>query len=124
MFKDTEEELKRLEAELLEDDEEPEQCEDGLDDVLNDEFLQRILAEDEDIDATRIYREPNNTWDGPAYNTDYVDDYVDEDPYEMSMELEENRDSITGLLVTASFLSAGILLVLLWWAIRYGGMLG
>ena len=114
MFKDTQKELERLEAELLaqqpEDEEEPEEDWEDEDDLLDD---------DDDIEEAPVYRNFSNRY--RAYNTDRTD----WDPEELAEELEEPRKpSIWGWCALALTLVACILLVLVWWAIRfYGGAL-
>ena len=114
MFKDTQKELERLEAELLaqqpEDEEEPEEDWEDEDDLLDD---------DDDIEETPVYRNFSNRY--RAYNTDRTD----WDPEELAEELEEPRKpSIWGWCALVLALISGILLVLIWWAVRfYGGAL-
>ena len=106
MFKDTQKELERLEAELLA--QEPEE-EDSL------------LDDDEDFgeDAPEVYRNFSNRY--RAYNGDRTD----WDPEELSEELERPRKAgIWGLCALAMGLIAGIFLILAWWAAKfYGGWL-
>ena len=161
MFKDTEEELKRLEAELLEDENDTDNMEDmdAEDDDLLEEIIREVKSEEgEDMDATRrIYTPEQMEAVRQGYNSSDMDatrrvyapedlnsarkvpvsrdsgntpkvynsDRIDGDLQSYCDELEEKpgRGSITGLVVTAAVLSAGILAVLIWWIVRYWGAL-
>ena len=106
---DTDEELKRLETELLKEDTAPQE---EPEDILDDPFIRQRMEEG-DPDETRFYGAGIRA---EGYNTDRTD----VEPDEISGELEEEPEdgSIRGLLITAVCLSAGILLVLLWWHLR------
>ena len=118
MFKDTQKELERLEAELLaEEEEELEEEYEEDEEAWEDD----LLDDDDDFgeDSPEVYRNFSNRY--RAYNTDRTD----WDPEELGEELEEPRKpSIWGWCALALTLVACILLVLIWWAVRfYGGAL-
>jgi len=126
MFRDAKEELRRLEEELLAQDE-PTAEEDGL---LEEETLDALLQEDTRAkDGTVIYKNFSNAYGKGlrnyasgyrAYNTDHTD----ENPDEMSEALlSETSDGLRGLTVTALVLSCGIVLTLIWLLLRYWGIL-
>ncbi len=101
MFKDTQKELERLEAELLE--EEPEQW-DEEDPLLDDD-------DDFGEETPEVYRNFSNRY--KAYNTDRTD----WDPEELGEELD--RKPISGLALFLLVLMAGIIGLLVWW--YFGG---
>jgi len=102
MFRDTERELKRLEEELLEE-EQPSPTD-------TDELL------------AQLHQEPggeNPIDDSQAYNADRVD----VTPEELTLALEGplQKERLTGLVVSALLLTAGILGLLAWWLVRLLG---
>ena len=101
MFKDTQKELERLEAELLE--EEPEQW-DEEDPLLDDD-------DDFGEETPEVYRNFHNHY--KAYNADRTD----WDPEDLAQELE--RRPRRGLAVFLLLLLAGVIGVLVWW--YFGG---
>ena len=133
MFQDTKEELARLEAELLEDDEDITEQEDP--EELLETIIQEVHQEEPvDMDATQAFLGSHYTGnippvpkaperqDSKAYNGDRVEPearFYEEEAYG-----EQRQGSITGLLVTAAVLSTGILAVVIFWMIRYWGVLG
>ena len=117
--KDTQEELERLEAELLEGTEEEteipaENIEDiKVDDVLSDPVIRGVMEELDAQEATRIIPEMPGTIQEPE---EVISEYTD------AGEEEAPVESIKGLLITALCLSVGILAILGWWLIRYPGL--
>lgn len=119
MARDTQEELKRLSEELLAEEEprepileEPESWEEWLD------FEEADVEEPEaepDMDATRIYRNFSNNYGRPEI-TDYTD-YGEEYPEEE--EKEASPGGYRGLLITLALLTVGIVLVLIYWMVRF-----
>lgn len=101
MFKDTEKELKRIEEELLQEE-------------------QAIPT-----DTDELIAQLREELDGEAYIDDsqaYNADRVDVDPEELSQALEQpQKERLTGLVVAALLLTAGILGILAWWAVRLLG---
>lgn len=101
MFKDTEKELKRIEEELLQEE-------------------QAIPT-----DTDELIAQLREELDGEAYIDDsqaYNADRVDVDPEELSQALEQpQKEKLTGLVVAALLLTAGILGILAWWAVRLLG---
>lgn len=118
MFKDTKEELQRLEEQLL--SQEPQaHTEDELDALL-EQFLNE--PDEEPAAQTRtVYQNYSNGYGDErkefrAYNTDKTDrdlDAYSDDVY------EPKKESLTGLLVTAALLLLGIAGVLMWWVVRF-----
>ena len=96
MFKDTEKELKRLEDALLE---ETQKIPTDTDELL------RQLHEDLDL--------------APVTNSDQVDTAVEE--FAQQVEAAPAKEKLTGLVVAALLLTAGILGLLAWWALRLLG---
>ena len=102
MFHDREQELERLSEELWDDtEEEPTEQVPEDEDLLSEDTLNQLL----DIDV---------------HNADRSD--VDLDALSEEV-LRPEKSKLTGLLLTAAFLTAGIALLLLWWVLRYFGVL-
>lgn len=136
MFKDTKKELERLQQALLEEQaqedlpEEEEALPEDTEDLLTDEELERLLGETTAAEpGPVVYRNQANDYGRQlrnyangyrATNTDRAD--VDLERYSKEVE-QASRGRSRGLVLTALLLIAGILLVLLWWAIRFGGLL-
>ena len=100
MFRDRQQELQRIQQQLLEEDV-PETEDELLDDIA------------ELVDDVQTGYEPDE-----FYNTDYTD----LDPEELSGELlEPERENLKGLIVAACLLTIAIVLVLGWWIVRLMG---
>lgn len=116
--KDTQEELERLEAELLEDTEEETEipAEDieniKVDDVLSDPVIRGVMEELEEQEATRIIPEMR---EAVQESEEVISEYTDAGE-------EVPTEHTKGLLITALCLSVGILAILGWWLIRYPGL--
>ena len=103
MYKDAEEELKRLEDALLEEEE-----------IQPEEDLV------EPSDETRVFHwQPEELKKaGRIYNTDKTDE--DLELFSEAVHSGEQK-SLTGWIITAVALAAGIVAVVIWWIVRYGG---
>ena len=101
MFRDTQEELQRIQQQLLEEDI-PETDEELLEDIADL------------VDDVQEGYEPDGF---------YNNDYTDLDPQALSVELlyEEPKESLKGLVVAAVLLTLGIVAVLGWWILRLMG---
>ena len=143
MFRDTKEELRRLEEDLLAAEREASEM------ARADRLLEEFLAEEDDYDDSEEdfmqdypaglvagqngyrnysnnYGQPQNYGQNPNYGRPqtpppvYNTDWTDEDLEDYSDEVyEEPKDDLRGLVVLAMFLLAGILGVLAFWAVRY-----
>lgn len=115
MHKDTQDALERLESQLLAEEysQEAEHTEDELDALLDD-FLSE---EDESTFGEKPSGYQNFANGYRAYNSDQVD--LDLNQYSDEVYNEPKKESLTGLLITASVLLAGIAGVLIFWVIRY-----
>ena len=102
MFRDRKEELDRLEAALLDADNE---------DTAPDE--EEFFEEEEEADA------PLPDFD--AYNSDVTDEDLEE--YSETV-YDGGRRSPLGALAVVLVLLTGVLLALAWWLLKYGGFLG
>ena len=114
MFKDREEELKRLEEELLEEElqEQPDEYEE---DEEYDEEYEEEPENDADEDATRMFTPVSRTY--RVKNTDRTD--VDLERY--SKEVEEGTQSNRGLAILLLLLCVGVAAVLLYYVLRLRG---
>ena len=129
MFKDTDEALARLEAELLREEEyEEEDDDDTLPDDLEEDLppaKPAVLPGDLLYDDTRpaagsvVYQNYSNHY-GHVYNSD-VSDADLEDYSEEVLQAEEEKSHSTGLLLLACVLSLGIVAVLLYVMFLYRG---
>ena len=133
MFRDAQEELKRLERELLAEEEEEQTPEEEEEELTQDELDQilELLEEEpetamdmpEDYDAVRNYNGQvrNFANNYTAYNADRTDTELES--YSREVREESGDRSLAGLSALAMALMAGILGVLVWWLVRYQGLL-
>lgn len=130
MFRDKEEELQRLQAELLQQDEpdEPEELPAEEDEeLLDEEELDELLKDTRATQDTIIYQNFSNEYgkqlrnfanNYKAYNTDKLD----LDPEELSRQLDAPKRN-TGLLATAALLAVAVLAMVCYLLLRYRGLL-
>ncbi len=129
MFKDAQEELKRLEQELLAEEylEESQQQDEAApeEDILDDEVLRALLEDTQTIADPEDYQNYSNDYGVKAddrtrvfrvYNTDRSDQPLEE--YAEALQ-QPGKEKLTGLIVTAALLTAGIVGVLIWWILRF-----
>lgn len=121
MFRDTKEELKRLETQLLA--EEPENINEETPAEETEELTEEELAQ-----IRRLIREPEPQYEIRNYANNYQaynSDNTDVDPEEYTQALEEptlSRKKI--LLAVLAFLAlAGVVAVVVLWLARAGGIL-
>lgn len=123
MFKDRNKELQRLEQALLEEekDEIPEEEEvfEEDEDLLTDETLDELLEDVAPGKNSVPYQNYSNDY-GHIYNSDVTDDDLDE---YCEAVLEEPAHSYTGLVILACLLALGILGMIIYLLLRYGGIL-
>ena len=129
MFKDAERELRRLEAELLAQEEEEyydeEDYEDEYDEddgLLSEETLDELLDDAPAIGSA--YRNHANGYGQAKAVPVYNSDRLDRDPDDISREVlnTPRARGVTGLAVLAILLALGILGVVIWWAGQYWGL--
>lgn len=100
MFQDKEEELKRLEEALL--------AEEETEDVQDETMVFQAVAEPAGVSPRKVY------------NTDVLDTDLDE----FSRRVERPRgDGLTGLVILAIFLTAGVVCAVIWWILRLRGII-
>ena len=123
MFKDRNEELQRLEQALLEDEEEEvslaEEPGEEDEDLLTEEALDELLEDVAPGKNSVPYQNFSNDY-GHIYNSDIADTDLDEYCEEV---LEEPAPSYTGLVILACLLALGILGMVIFMLLRYGGIL-
>lgn len=122
MFKDRNEELQRLEQALLEDETKVIPVKEILaedEDLLTDETLDALLEDIAPGKNSVPYQNYSNDY-GQIYNSDVTDTNIEEYSEEI---LTESKSSYTGLLILACGLAFGILCVIIYLLIRYGGLL-
>ena len=106
MFQDKEEELKRLEEALLAEEETDEE---------------QALPQEQD--ATMVFRpvaQPAGVTARKVYNTDVLDTNLEE----FSRRVERPKgDGLTGLVILAIFLTAGVVCAVIWWVLRLRGII-
>ena len=111
MKDDTREELERIEKELLA--QEPE-AEDILDDVL----IQEVLAEPAFEDMDEI-KEPDEPMIYCNFSNDYGRDLELPAEEEKKQELAKADKVGMGLMIGASALALGIIIVMIYWLVKY-----
>lgn len=119
MYKDAKEELKRLEQALLEEEEE-QQTEEEADTDIDALLEQTKEMLEQPSDETQVFHwQPEELQrSGRVYNADKTD----EDLLQFSEQVRGGeKKSLTGLIITAAVLAAGIVAVVIWWILRYGG---
>lgn len=133
MFKDAERELRRLEAELLAQEEEEYYDEDEYEEDYGDEYEEDDgLLSEETLDGLlddspaigSAYRNHANGYGQAKSVPVYNSDRLDRDPDDISREvLNTPRErGVAGLAVLAIVLALGILGVVLWWVGQYWGL--
>lgn len=130
MFRDTLEELKRLEAQLLAEEDAPieEEAAEEIDDIQLEELLRSISDDgEEEVDAfdkTTVFDSSVRNYANhyKAYNTDKTDE--DLDRYSEEVRNPDSNRGVLGLSIVALLLMAGILAVLVWWLVRFQGLMG
>ena len=128
MFRDAKEELNRISAELLaeEDTQEIEnapQEELSATQILDEELLNSFLDETQKIENVDTYQNYSNQYGTQtqvfqAYNTDESD--LDFQQYADMVYETPKKEKLTGLIFVAILLAMGILGVLIWWLLRLG----
>ena len=113
MLRDRDEELQRLNQDLLAQ-EEPEQEE-----ILDEETLDELLEEDTQIEDTEAYVNYSNGY--RAYNTDKTD--TDLESFSEAVRTPAKDKSLTFLSVLALALTGGIVLVLIYLLLKFRGLL-
>ena len=126
MFKDTEKELRRLEAELLAEEEEYDQEQDWEEDweegsededLLTDRELDVLLEDTRVIGTAPVYQNHANNYGNRVYNADRLEQDVQDFSDELLEQPQERRSA--GLVLLACLLAVGILCVAVWWVARY-----
>lgn len=120
MFRDTKEELDRLEAELLAQEEPAQSQEDALEEALLDEILKEYGADAQQEESTVIYKNYSNGY--TAYNSDKTDEDLEE--FSEAVREPKKDRSILVLSIVALVLMAGILGILAWWIVNLRGLFG
>lgn len=123
MFKDRNKELQRLEQALLEEEKdeisEEEEVFEEDEDLLTDETLDELLEDVAPGKNSVPYQNYSNDY-GHIYNSDVTDDDLDEYCEDV---LAEPAPSYTGLVILACLLALGILGMIIFLLLRYGGIL-
>ena len=133
MFQDAKEELKRLEQQLLAEEDEPVQ-EESTEDISSEELeeLKQLLesdseepmiTEDDDFDTVRNFdgQVRNFANNYKAYNSDKTDTDLERYSEEVRYPSQDRSESFRTVL--ALVLLAGILGILVWWLVRFKGLL-
>lgn len=129
MYRDRQEELQRLQEQLL-DGEEPEEIVQEGEELLDEEELDALLEGADQGENPRVYRNFSNGYGKDlrnyatgykAYNTDRTDE--DLESYSQEVLAPKEDKSITGLLILMLALLCGIAGVLCWIYLRMKGMI-
>lgn len=122
MFKDRNEELRRLEEALLEEEElqTPDPVEEAPEDedLLTDEILDELLEDTTPVPGNVPYQNFSNDY-GQAYNADNAD--VDLEEY--SEAVRQPKKDHSGLVILVCLLALGVLGMLIFLMLRQGGFL-
>ncbi|MBR5529747.1 MAG: hypothetical protein IKU57_04645 [Oscillospiraceae bacterium] len=118
MFRDKEEELARLEEQLLEDEPAEEETEEYEEDFEEEE---EAFLEEPSGDTSDYKNFANDYGHVDAYNADKADLDLEDYSEEVYTPSETRKDN--KLLYTIFLLLAAIFLVLAWWVARYTGVL-
>ena len=129
MFRDKEEELQRLQEELLEQEEPeevPEETED-TEDLLDEDVLEELLQDTRAAEDDGVYQNYSNEYGKQLRNfasgyRAYNSDKVDTDLEEFSRQVEEPKRH-TGLLVVAALLTVAVLALVGYLWLQYRGAL-
>ena len=125
MFRDAKEELERLESELLAEEE----VESQEEKLLPEETLDELLQDTRAVQSGGVYSNFSNGYGRnlrnyasgyQAYNSDKCDE--DLDTFSEAVRAPK-RSGLTGWVVLALLLLAGIFAVLIWYLVQYGGIL-
>ena len=132
MYRDTEEELERLQRELLDADEPEEEIpEDAPENPEEEVDLEDIIKEFGSGEQPEPYRnfsndygreepaEPEDLSETRIFRNDPADLPVEEFSQELQDLPEEEDSGLRGLVLTASLLAAAVAAVLLFWMFRY-----
>ncbi len=124
MFRDKDEELKRLQEQLLEE-EQPE--EDFREELPDEVFFEDFPEESEPGEDPDVYRNFSNAYGKnlrnfasgyKAYNADKVDVDLDE----FSREVQNERTDTPWLLIVILALMAAVVAAIVWFYVRLGGL--
>ena len=129
MFRDTKEELKRLEEQLLAEEELPQKPqseeENGEDPLAALMGGDTVVIRQEDLEKaakTQPARRGRYVGKYEAYNTDKAD--ADLKEYSEEVRAPKKDRSILALSILALVLLAAIFGVLIWWLVRFRGLIG
>ncbi len=123
MFNDTQQQLRRLEEALLAEEPAPQDPE-----LLDEEQLDRLLEDQAPAKGGVIYQNFSNGYGRSlrnfasgyrAYNSDRADLELDD----YSRQVQQGSSNNKGLVRLACCLGAGIVAVLVYLLVRYGGLL-
>lgn len=129
MFRDTQEELKRLEEQLLAEEELPQTAQE--EEEISDEQLAALLGGDTVVIKEADLKKAMDAQPGgprryvgryEAYNTDKAD--TDLERYSEDVRRPSGDRTVLGLSILALTLIAAILGVLVWWFVRFQGLIG
>lgn len=118
MFQDKNEELRRLEALLAEEEADEQLLAEETQEDAEDPAFSDGLPHTDEYDIDRFYMEQTHAF--TAYNSDRTDTDLEEFSQDV---WEGKRQSISPLVVLACVLATGVLLAVLHLILRYGGWL-
>ena len=121
MFRDTKEELERLQQQLLEDEEIPQLTPEEEEALVMERNIFDLVSEEESGEHEGAYSNFANDYQAEAYNTDQSD--VDLEELSEAV-MEPRKENLTGLLILMMVLLAGIVGILGYWVLLYLGVLG
>ena len=128
MFRDKDEELKRLQEQLLEEEEPEEVPEDG-DEILDEELLDALLGSDNQAENPKVYQNFSNDYGKnlrnfasgyKAYNSDKTDE--DLDSFSEAVLEPPKSGSLAWFILVLLVLMAAVVGAILWMYIGLGGI--
>lgn len=126
MYRDRDEELQRLQAQLLEGDE---KAEEETEDLLDEDTLDALLNDTQQSQNPRIYQNFSNDYGRnlrnyasgyKAYNSDHTD--TDLDSYSEAVREPKKADGWLWLVVVLLVLIGTVLGAIAWMFLRLGGL--
>lgn len=128
MYRDREEELQRLQKQLLEDEETAQEQEE--EDLLDAETLEELLSESSQIKNTKVYQNFSNNYGKNlrnyasgynAYNSDKTDTELES--YSEAVREPKKTGVLMWLAVVLLALTAAVVCAIVWMWLRQGGLL-
>lgn len=129
MYRDREEELQRLQKQLLEDEEPAQEQEEEEEELLDEETLEELLNESSQIKNTKVYQNFSNDYGKnlrnyasgyKAYNSDRIDTELDS--YSEAVREPKKTGGLMWLAAVLLALMAAVVGAIVWMCFGQGGI--